>query len=204
LSAPNLRSWQADGSEIHLHSKAKTAANGDGDGATAKNEPQAICCYSLSLEPKKVSSSSSAAAAGESEKAKGQMWLRFVEGQAVSGRTIAYLEWVSKSLAESGEKVLVMIWDNAKWHCSKLVRNWFKSHNQKARAGQKAGQAAVRIIPCYLPVKSPWLNAIEPRWLHGKRAVVEPERKLSGKELIERVCNYFDCPILPFISKQVA
>jgi hypothetical protein len=28
---------------------------------------------------------------------------------------------------------------------------------------------------CRLPVKSPWLNPIEPRWLHGKRAIVEPQ-----------------------------
>jgi transposase len=180
---------------MHLQQKAKTETETDGD-PTAKAEPQAICCYGLSLEPKKVSPS-------ENESEKAEMWLRFVEGQAVSAMTIAYLEWVAKGLAARGEKVLVMFWDNATWHRSKQVRNWFKSHNQKARTEQKAGRAAVRIIPCYLPVKSPWLNAIEPRWLHGKRAVVEPERKLSGKELVQRVCNHFDCPILPFISKQV-
>ena len=49
----------------------------------------------------------------------------------------------------------------------------------------------VRIVACYLPSKSPWLNAIEPKWVHGKRAVVEPARPLSAQELADRVCAYF-------------
>ncbi len=32
----------------------------------------------------------------------------------------------------------------------------------------------MRIVVCQLPVKSPWLNRIEPHWIHAKRAVVEP------------------------------
>ena len=40
--------------------------------------------------------------------------------------------------------------------------------------------------------KAPWLNPIEPKWVHGKRAVVEPERKLTPPELRQRVCDYFD------------
>jgi hypothetical protein len=38
-----------------------------------------------------------------------------------------------------------------------------------------------------LPIKSPWLNPIEPKWVHGKRRVVEPDRLLPAAELIERV-----------------
>jgi hypothetical protein len=49
------------------------------------------------------------------------------------------------------------------------------------------------IVPCYLPVKAPWLNAIEPKWVHAKRRVVEPARLLPAAELIERVCSAFDC-----------
>jgi hypothetical protein len=37
------------------------------------------------------------------------------------------------------------------------------------------------------------LNPIEPHWVNGKRAVVEPERKLTAEELIKRVCEYFRC-----------
>ena len=46
--------------------------------------------------------------------------------------------------------------------------------------------APARLV-CRLPVKSPWLNPIEPRWLHGKRAIVEPERTLTTHELMDRV-----------------
>jgi hypothetical protein len=54
--------------------------------------------------------------------------------------------------------------------------------------------ALTRIIPCYLPIKSPWLNPIEPRWGHGKRRVVEPAGLLTAAELRARVCAAFDCP----------
>ena len=48
-------------------------------------------------------------------------------------------------------------------------------------------------MPCLLPTKSPWLNAIEPQWIHGKRKVAEPERLLGAYELAERVCKVFGC-----------
>jgi hypothetical protein len=47
----------------------------------------------------------------------------------------------------------------------------------------------VRIVSCLLPKKSPWLNAIEPKWIHGKRKVVEPDGLLGAYELAERVCS---------------
>jgi hypothetical protein len=49
----------------------------------------------------------------------------------------------------------------------------------------------VRVIACQLPVKAPWLNPVEPKWVHGKRAVVEPVRLLTAAELEERICTYF-------------
>ena len=51
----------------------------------------------------------------------------------------------------------------------------------------------MRILPCPLPVKSPWLNPIEPHWAHGKRSVVEPDRLLPASELADRVYAYFGC-----------
>jgi len=51
----------------------------------------------------------------------------------------------------------------------------------------------VRIVPCFLPVKAPWLNPIEPKWAHGKKAVAEPERLLSADEVRTRVCDYYGC-----------
>jgi hypothetical protein len=38
------------------------------------------------------------------------------------------------------------------------------------------------------------VNAIEPRWVYGKRKVVEPDGLLGAYELADRVCRVFDCP----------
>ena len=45
-----------------------------------------------------------------------------------------------------------------------------------------------------LPSKSPWLNPIEAKWVHGKRNVSEADRLLSADELEARVCAYYGCP----------
>jgi hypothetical protein len=37
--------------------------------------------------------------------------------------------------------------------------------------------------------------------VHGKRAVVEPDRKLTADELQQRVCDYFGCPREPPLPK---
>jgi hypothetical protein len=58
----------------------------------------------------------------------------------------------------------------------------------------------VRIVTCLLPKKSPWLNAIEPKWIHGKRKVVEPVGLLGAYELAERVCAAFECPHYEHLS----
>jgi hypothetical protein len=48
-------------------------------------------------------------------------------------------------------------------------------------------------VACRLPSKSPWLNPIEPKWVHGKRAIVEPDRLLSAQEVMTRVYAYYGC-----------
>ena len=50
-----------------------------------------------------------------------------------------------------------------------------------------------RIVSCPLPVKAPWLNRIEPKWVHAMRAIVEPARERSTEEIKHRVCNHFGC-----------
>ncbi len=57
----------------------------------------------------------------------------------------------------------------------------------------------MRIVPCLLPSKSPWLNPLEPKWVHGKRAVVEPERVLTAVELEARVYAYSACDPEPHL-----
>jgi hypothetical protein len=119
-------------------------------------------------------------------------WVRFVDGRPVSAITTRFLEWCSEKLAEAGKKVWVLIRDNASWRISKEVRRWIRAHNREVK--QSGGEAGVRIISCLLPKQSPWLNPIEPKWVHGKRRVVEAEGLLTANELAERVSAAFDCP----------
>ena len=100
-------------------------------------------------------------------------------------------------MEQEKKQALLLVWGNASWHDSQRVRSWVKEHNPKVKE-----EGGVRIVLCFLPVKSPWLNPIEPRWLHGKRAVGEPGRRLLGSELVRRLCAHSDCPLLPPLSKQ--
>jgi len=117
------------------------------------------------------------------------MWLRFVAGRPVSAVTGALLAWCSAQLAAQGFTALLLIWGNASWHRSHAVRHWVRQHNQRV----KRGAVGVRFVVCQLPSKSPWLNPIEPKWVHGKRAVSEPDRLLSADELETRVYTYYGC-----------
>jgi hypothetical protein len=94
--------------------------------------------------------------------------------------------------------VWVLVWDNAAWHVSRAVQAWIGTHN---RTVKRTG--GVRILVCRLPVKSPWLNPIEPRWLHGKRAIVEPDRTLTAYELMDRVHQHFRCERLEPLHQHV-
>jgi hypothetical protein len=67
---------------------------------------------------------------------------------------------------------------------SKAVRRGIRTHNPP---GKRQGRG-VRLLSCYLPVQSPGLNPIEPKWVQGKRAIVEPTRLLSAQEGAARVC----------------
>jgi DDE superfamily endonuclease len=125
-----------------------------------------------------------------------KVWVRFVDGRPVSSITTRFLLWCCERLQAAGKRVWVLIWDNASWHISKEVREWLGSHNRKV----KDSGCGVRIISCLLPIKSPWLNSMEPKWVHGKRKVIEPEGLLTAYELAERVCLVFDCPHYEHLS----
>ena len=105
--------------------------------------------------------------------------------------TCAYLDWLCPSVAAEGKQTLSLVWDNASWHGSKAVCAWLKQHNRAARPAQAAGQAAVRVVAFWLPVRSRRLNAIEPTWLHGTKAVSEPGRRPTAAEARERVHAYY-------------
>ena len=126
----------------------------------------------------------------------GAMLLRFVEGRPVSQVTEDYLGWLCERFAREGKKVFVLVWDNAAWHVSKRVRRWIGAHNRRVK---REGGCKIRV--CGLPVKAPWLNRIEPKWVHAKRAIVEPERKLSAEEIKQRVCDHFGCQQCPDLKQ---
>jgi transposase len=75
------------------------------------------------------------------------------------------------------------------FHKSQAVRTWIREHNQQVKQTGKG----VRILPFPLPKPRPWLNPIEPKWVHAKRNVVETDGLLSAHQLAERVCAYFGC-----------
>jgi transposase len=170
LAQPALHTWAAPDQPWRLVEQA--VAKDDPD-------PKALACYGLLVR-------GVAPAGGRTE----GTWLRFVAGRPVSARTIEFLAWCCRQLAAAGKTALLLVWDNASWHGSRAVRQWIRAHNRQVKA---TGQG-VRILPCYLPSKSPWLNPIEAKWAHGKRRVVEPARLLTAAELRARVCAAFDCP----------
>ena len=130
----------------------------------------------------------------------GGMLLRSCDGRPVSATTEEYLGWACRALAGEGKRVLGLAWDNAAWHVSNRVRGWIGRRNRRV-SREKRG---CRIRVCPLPIKAPWLNPIEPKWVHGRRAVVEPDRKLTADELRPRVSDYFGCKVEPPLTKPAA
>jgi transposase len=154
-------------------------------------DPKALACYGVLWQQ-----------GPSSDPIRKEMSLRFVTGRPVSALTTQFLEWCCTQLQAQGKRAWLLIWDNASWHVSKQVRTWIREHNQQVRQDGKG----VRILPFFLPTKSPWLNPIEPKWVHGKRAVVEPTALLSAKQLAERICAHFGCAYEPHLvlSEKVA
>lgn len=165
LARPALHCWTA-GDPLRL--VAQTVPKDDPD-------PKALACYGLLVR--------------SGDDAAEEVWLRFVDGRPVSVITTQFLAWGAAQVATRGMTTLVVIWDNASWHVSAAVRRWLRAHNQRAHR-----EGGVRIIPCFLPKQSPWLNPIEPTWVHAKRRIVEPARLLTAAEVEARVCAAFGCP----------
>lgn len=165
-----MHAWTEAGEPLRLVEQAVAKEDAD---------PKALACYGMVVRWQ-----------GADGTMREQPWLRFVDGRPISGVTTAFLAWSCRKLEAVGKKALLLVWDNAPWHVSKEVRTWLRDHNRQVKRVGKG----VRIVSCHLPIKSPWLNPIEPRWIHGKRRVVEPGRLLTVQELAERVCAHFGCP----------
>jgi transposase len=155
---------------------------------TDEPDPKALACDGLLVRPQ--------------PRAADQMWRRFVTGRPVSVVTIDLLRWCSARMAAQGFTALVLIWDHASWHRSHAVRRWIRLHNQQV----KRGASGVRLVGCPRPSTRPWLNPIEPTWVHGKRAVSEADRLLNAGELAARVCadDRCECEAHVVMPKKVA
>lgn len=170
FAQPHLHTWSVDGKPLRLIEQVPPPK---------EDAPKALACYGLLLWhcPKE---------AGQWEE---ETWLRFVDGRPISAMTTQFLEWCGAKLQAIGKRVFILVWDNARWHISREVQNWIREQNRRTK---QTGQG-VRIFVCPLPIKSPWLNPIEPKWVHGKRRIVEPERTLSPLEVENRVCAALSC-----------
>jgi len=172
-----LHSWVENGQFTKLVEQVYTKTDPD---------PKALACFGLLVRWQTDQAHS-----------KEKIWLRFVAGNPCSHLTIQYLHWTCSKAHQLGKRVLVMFWDHAPWHISKETLDWVHAHNRQVKQSGKG----VRLLICFLPKKSPWLNSIEPSWIHAKRKIVEPDRKLSANEVVSRVCSVFAHPVLPFLIK---
>lgn len=167
FALPRMHVWQDEEQPVRLVEQSKPKNDPD---------PNALACYGVLWQEGTVD-----------EPVRKALSLRFVNGRPVSDITTQFLEWCCAQLQKQGKTAWLLIWDNAPWHVSKMVRSWIREHNSEVQK-EKTG---VRILPFYLPTKSPWLNPIEPKWVHGKRNVVEKDRLLTAKQLVERVYAFY-------------
>jgi len=176
FALPRMHAWQNPDLPVRLVEQSWQKNDPD---------PKAFACYGVLWQQGPVD-----------DPLRRDMSLRFVTGRPVSAITTQFLESCCTRLQAQGKTAWLLIWDNASFHASKIVRTWIREHNSKVKQEGKG----VRILPFFLPTKSPWLNPIEPKWVHAKRAVVEPDGLLSAKELAERICSYFNCSYEPHLS----
>ena len=115
-----------------------------------------------------------------------EVLLYFSQGQPDSLQQWMFIVGLLAVARREGKQVVVLIWDNASWHKSKAMCTWIQAYNQLAKL-----HGEPRLLTYLLPVKSPWLNPIEPRWVHAKRAVCEPAGQLTPTELRRRLCIHF-------------
>ena len=106
-------------------------------------------------------------------------------GQPNGQRTQTFLRWLLREASRRKKKWLLVIWDNASWH--KCLKRWAATYNRRAA---KSGNT--RVLLFFLPSRSPWLNPIEPHWLHCKRAIYSVDQTPTPQELMETVHLYFD------------
>ena len=177
LAPPALRSWTDPDQPLRL--VEQTVAKDDPD-------PKALACYGLLVrwaEP----------AGGWHEAA----WLRFVDGRPVSAVTTALPGLVLRqagggreggAAAGLGQRLL-----------ARQPRGAQPGSAPTTARSSRTGRG-VRILACTCRSRVPGSIPIEPKWVHGKRRVIEPDRLLSAQELADRVCAAFGCAHEPHLT----
>ena len=87
-----------------------------------------------------------------------RLWLWFAVGQPECPHD-PISRVVGDHLAARGLRTLLLVGENASWPTSQRVRTWIRDHDRQAH--QRGG--GVRMLPCRLSSKRPWLNPIEPQ-----------------------------------------
>ena len=174
-SSPQDECWFSRFAQPNLHSFAQAGDNLKlvERSPTAKDEDKAIACFGAVCQQS------------------GERYFYLADGQPNTELTISMLEALLAVAQSKSKRVLVILWDRATWHRSKQLKRWLRDHNSLA----KQADDGVRLLTYLLPIKSPWLNPMEPMWLHAKRKVAQFEGSLSVAVLKVRLCAYFQTSI---------
>jgi hypothetical protein len=79
-------------------------------------------------------------------------------GVASAGTATCLPWWCDRSVGP-GITALRLILDNASGPTNQAVRAWIRRHHERVKTRPRD----VRVVARWLPVKSPWLNPIEPK-----------------------------------------
>lgn len=120
---PSMHAWALQGEPLRLVEQVEQpVAEKEDTNEKAAKEPKALACYGLDIRLR-----------GEDGTLQREVWLRFVDGRPVSEITCRYLKWCCGKLGALGKTALLLVWDNASWHTSKMVREWIERHNRKVK-----------------------------------------------------------------------
>lgn len=85
-----------------------------------------------------------------------ESFLRWADGQPNSERMISFLEALMAHWTQKGKRFIVLFWDRASFHTSGRTRRWIREYNRRAKK-----EGLTRLIPFWLPSRSPWLMPLE-------------------------------------------
>jgi ABC-2 type transport system ATP-binding protein len=121
FALPRMYAWQSEDHPVHLVEQPWKKADPD---------PKALACYGVLWQQGPAD-----------DPIRKEMSLRFVTGRPVSDITTQFLEWCCTRLQAQGKTAWLLIWDNASWHYSKLVRTWIRERNRASSSGRGKGCA---------------------------------------------------------------